>query len=59
MRCLQCNVVLNDEESCHKLGNGQYADTCFSCLYDDYSCDESEWFGDNPEDPLLYDQPAD
>lgn len=51
MRCRECNVILNDEEATHKDKYGEYTDTCFQCLYNEFVPDgyEDEGADEVPE----------
>lgn len=49
MRCLQCNVLLTNQEACHKDEFGNYLDTCFGCLYTDFAGEDDSLYDDLPE----------
>ena len=40
MRCMICNVILDDVEATHKDEYGVFVDTCFNCLFNEADPDD-------------------
>ena len=54
MRCICCNKMLNDREIHLKDTQGQFRDTCYTCLpwiLDGVSNDEDSCYTDGIEEP--------
>lgn len=61
MRCIACDVLLSDEESCQKsVQTGEYLDLCFKCLREiNVPTFSGDFKGNNSEDTRNYPLPQD